>query len=87
LRRVFDAMRSQIVSGAPVKLELLELLAIEGVALRSIASGPQSLFCSDVGAGSPAWGMTAPVHPPAGAVSFPNEKPGFWPGDSQTFRT
>ena len=37
-------MRSQIVSGAPVKLELLELLAIEGVALRSIASGPQALF-------------------------------------------
>ena len=58
--RVFDAMRSQIVSGAPVKLELLELLAVEGVALRSIASGPQALFCSDVGAGSPAWriGMT-----------------------------
>jgi len=53
-------MRSQIVSGASVKLELLELLAIEGVALRSIASGPQALFCSDVGAGSPAWriGMT-----------------------------
>jgi hypothetical protein len=57
---VADAMRSQIVSGAPVKLELLELLAIEGVALRSIASGPQALFCSDVGAGSPALriGMT-----------------------------
>ena len=46
-------MRSQIVSGAPVKLELLELLAIEGVALRSIASRPQALFCSDVGAAVP----------------------------------
>jgi hypothetical protein len=35
-----------IVSGAPVKLELPELLAIEGVALRSIASGRRCLFCS-----------------------------------------
>ena len=46
LRRVYDTMRSQIVSGAQVKLELSELLAIEGVALRSIASGRQYLFCS-----------------------------------------
>ena len=42
-------------------------------------------------AGCPAWriGMTAPAisSQSTGAVSLQNEKPGFWPGDLQTFLT
>jgi len=46
LRRAYDPVRSQIVPGAPVILELPELSVIEGGALRSIASGRQCLLCS-----------------------------------------
>ena len=59
------------------------------VAPGSLGNG-RSLGALDAGAGCPRlahWNDGPSPQSPLGPFLFPNKKPGFWPGESKTFRT